>query len=366
MPARIRQQLIDESQPGIYHCFVRCVRRAFVCGIDLVTGRDLSHRRDWIRDRLEALAGIFAIDVLTFAILENHYHTVLRNRPAIAKDWTSEEVITRWLQLCRWDLKLREPPSKKRIAKLLEEKELIAEWRRRLSSISWFMLMMNEPIARKANEEEKQSGHFWSERFGSSRLETDEAILACSLYVDLNEIRAQLADTPEESRYTSAFARIADWMTELAAAGKTPGEKVRELLGVPLKSDEFDPKVLQVKLHSGWMAPIHESGDGYAGAKAKRRASDMGFLPIKPLRYLELLDTFGRDPAPGKRGQIPTDLPPILERLKLNPLEWEVAVKATLERFARIHEKAFASLDERRRAGPPRVVQPLEGGTVAS
>ncbi len=55
-----------------------------------------------------------------------------------------------------------------------------------------------------------------------------------------------------------------------------------------------------------------------------------------------------------------------LERLKLNPLEWEVAAKATLERFARIYEKAFASLDERRRASPPRGVQPREKGTVAT
>jgi hypothetical protein len=37
------------------------VWRAFLCGVDELTGRDYEHRRQWIADRIRELAGIFAV-----------------------------------------------------------------------------------------------------------------------------------------------------------------------------------------------------------------------------------------------------------------------------------------------------------------
>jgi len=50
--------------------------------------------------------------------------------------------------------------------------------------------------------------------------------------------------------------------------------------------------------------------------------SNMGFLPMTCDQYLSLLDIVGRMIRSGKRGVIPADLPPILQRLKLNPQNW--------------------------------------------
>jgi hypothetical protein len=72
MPAYARREIVDNTEVGIYHCVSRCVRRAFLCGEDALTGRNFDHRKDWIRNRLEELAGAFAIDVLGFAVLSNH------------------------------------------------------------------------------------------------------------------------------------------------------------------------------------------------------------------------------------------------------------------------------------------------------
>jgi putative transposase len=63
MPKYSRRQIIVGDEVGIYHCVARCVRRAFLCGFDTYTGRDNSHRNEWIRDRLRELAGLFAIEV---------------------------------------------------------------------------------------------------------------------------------------------------------------------------------------------------------------------------------------------------------------------------------------------------------------
>jgi hypothetical protein len=68
-----RYKTVPENEEGIYHCFVRCVRRAFLYGYDAVTNQDYSHRKAWILDRMRFLAGIFAIDVCAYAILSNHY-----------------------------------------------------------------------------------------------------------------------------------------------------------------------------------------------------------------------------------------------------------------------------------------------------
>ena len=56
----------------MFHLINRCVRRTSLCGEDVNTGKDYSHRKEWIRSMLEELAGIFALDVMSFAVLSNH------------------------------------------------------------------------------------------------------------------------------------------------------------------------------------------------------------------------------------------------------------------------------------------------------
>jgi REP element-mobilizing transposase RayT len=69
------------------------VRRAFLCGYDPVSGKNFEHRKDWIQQRLQLLAGACAIEVLDFALLDNHIHLILRTRPDIAQCWSDQEVV---------------------------------------------------------------------------------------------------------------------------------------------------------------------------------------------------------------------------------------------------------------------------------
>jgi hypothetical protein len=91
--ARIpRKFLIETAEVGVYHCINRCVRRAFLCGSDVVSGKNFDHRKQWIQDRLEFLAGVFGLDVMGFAVLSNALHLVLRNRPDVEGEKVSGTV----------------------------------------------------------------------------------------------------------------------------------------------------------------------------------------------------------------------------------------------------------------------------------
>jgi hypothetical protein len=63
------------------------------------TGRDYSHRKDWILDRLRDLAGLFAIEVFGYSVMSNHLDLVLRNRPDIAEQWSADEIALRWCRV---------------------------------------------------------------------------------------------------------------------------------------------------------------------------------------------------------------------------------------------------------------------------
>jgi len=199
-----RCELVDVNVTRYYHCISRCVRRAFLCG------EGFEHRRQWIEDRIEKLAGYFAVSVCGFAVMGNHLHLLVRLDPATADGWSDEEIARRWLAVY--------PPrtanmSKPKIAKMLVEEilkdeKLVAKYRRRLADLGWFMKALKEPLARMANKEDDCKGTFWESRYKSIAILDEEALLATCAYIDLNPVAAGIAATPEASRHTSIRQRV--------------------------------------------------------------------------------------------------------------------------------------------------------------
>ena len=79
-----------------------------------------------------------------------------------------------------------------------------------------------QPIARRANEEDGCDGHFFEQRFYSGALLGEEAILAAMAYVDLNPVRAKLAQRIEECRDSSVGARLRENSSAALAAYLRP------------------------------------------------------------------------------------------------------------------------------------------------
>ncbi len=231
-------------------------------------------RRGWLEQRILFLAKVFAIDVCDYAVMSNHYHLVVRLAPAAAKDWDEAEVLARWGRVFAVPAVVAEAnghgPSHDGVT------DWIRVYRERLSSLSWFMRCINEPLARRSNREDGCSGRFWEGRFKVQALLDEAALLRCMAYVDLNPIRAKLATTPETSVHTSVHARI------MGQGGS--------LLG-------------------------------FADQQARPA------LPCCWKDYLNLVEWTGREWRQGKRGRIDSSLPFILERLETDQETWLMDLK---------------------------------------
>jgi hypothetical protein len=94
-----RKTLVSLNDTAYYHVVARCVRRVWLWGFDKYAGRDFSHRKQWVLERLQLLTAMFAIDVCAYAILSNHYHLVLHVDRARAQAWSRQEVVAQWQRL---------------------------------------------------------------------------------------------------------------------------------------------------------------------------------------------------------------------------------------------------------------------------
>jgi REP element-mobilizing transposase RayT len=298
-----REDIVELEQTRFYHCISRCVRRSFLCGKDVYTGKDFSHRRSWMVERIKELGDMFAVRICAYAIMENHYHLVLYVDLEEAQKWSDDEVIGRWKHL----FKYANP----------NEEGAIEKWRQRLCDISWFMRSLNEPLARLANKEDKCKGHFWEGRYKCQALLDRTAVLACMAYVDLNPIRAGIQKTPEESEFTSIQERIEDWKGKHRENKAGKKHKKKQKTRIKFRQIKVDHKTrLKVSAKPLMNFPKQSEVD-----KLTRETVRFS-LPVTEEYYLKLLDWSGRAVQKNKRGAIPIELAPIMERLELADENW--------------------------------------------
>ena len=279
-----RCKQIALSETPFYHLTYRCVRRSFLCGE--IDGSNFEHRREWIIKRLKLLTNMFAIDVASYAIMMNHYHVLVRVNLEKASKWSAAEIFEQWSILFQIPDLIKQYLAGNliKVKDIQDAENMIENYRERLTNISWFMRCLNEYIARSANAEDKCSGRFWEGRFKSQAILDEAALINTMAYIDLNPIRAKIAQTPENSSYTSIAERLAErnLATDVRCA--------------------FHGKLIPFLEEKCIMEGPH--------------------IPMHLTDYIELVDWTGRQIRPDKRGSISEDAPPILARLGIEQGNW--------------------------------------------
>ncbi len=276
--ATARSLFVSNHASGNYHCVSRCVRRAWLCGIDPYSSIDYTHRKAWVKQRLHEVSKYFSIGIYGYAVMSNHLHIVVHVDVDAAQRWSDDEVAHRWCQL----FPNREQDSELRRQKLLKNPMRLAILRQRLCSLSWLMRCIKEPIARAANHEDSCTGRFWEGRFKCQVLADERAVLAAMAYVDLNPIRAGITLRLDHSDHTSIQQRV-------------------------LSCRDDEAKAQQ------WLKPLI----GLAPA-----------LSLKQGQYIELVQWTGQQVRPDKKGAIPKSARAALSKTGCTAKHWPTQVKA--------------------------------------
>ena len=171
---------------------------------------------------------------LAWCFMGNHFHLLLKvpDKEAALAGWTEDDLIGRLAVL-------KDEMSTRLILGDVEMfrgnghaqgvTEIAERVRARLFDLSAFMKEFKQKLTLAYNHTHGRIGTLWEGRFRCVRVEGGEALRAVAAYIDLNPIRAGLADEPEGYRWCSYAAAVGGM--KLARAGlveaiSPPGRKL--------------------------------------------------------------------------------------------------------------------------------------------
>jgi REP element-mobilizing transposase RayT len=284
--------MVPAGSRGVFHVVTRCVRRELLL--------ERGGRQALLCRGLAGWLPHMGLDLLGYAVMGNHLHLVVRLRPDVVAGWSDAEVARHALAV----LPVRSGPGLEPlavtpalVARYAGQGAWIAEQRKRLSSPSWLLRLVKQEVARRANQEDGCTGHFWERRFTSVALLDAAAVLACLVYVDLNPLRAGLVSAPERSVFTGIRHRAARVRSSLRCDREAEDAGLGALLTAM-------PQCAPPNDWSGEAGPWH----------------------LSEAEYLELVDATARQVVRGKRGALPAGAAPMVERLGIEPRRWLAAM----------------------------------------
>jgi len=180
--ARMARLKYHDPRDGYYHLISRTVLKSFLLD---------DESREVFLSNLRMLARVYFVKVVTFSLMSNHFHLIVRMLPA-------GEISDRELEE-RFHIYYNEGKQKRNWRPYFAGEA--DRYRQRFADLSRFMQDLKQRFSRWYNRKTDNEGHVWSDRFRSVMLEDGRALLACMVYVDLNSVRAGMVERPEDFRY---------------------------------------------------------------------------------------------------------------------------------------------------------------------
>jgi REP element-mobilizing transposase RayT len=190
-----RIKVDPDVEEATYHCMTRVVNKERLFDD---TAREILRRQLWV------VAEYCGVEVLTYAILSNHFHVLTR---VPRRETLSDTELLRRYQL------LYPKPTRYQVARLSVIQSQLATngpeavaWRRRqlalMGDVSQFMKLLKQRFSIWFNKSHGRIGTLWCERFKSVLIESkSDALRVMAAYIDLNLVRAGLAADPKDGRF---------------------------------------------------------------------------------------------------------------------------------------------------------------------
>ena len=213
---RMSEKRILSTECSVYHLFGRVVHRRRILGE--------AERDAWVR-ALHRAAVFSGVELITYCVLGNHFHILARVDPGV-KACDDGELVRRFralygeskAQWCALDAAglahalAHDPPA--------TAERLRARLRARMGDVPEFMRTLRHRYTKWYNRTHDTVGTLWAECFGSVLVQDLPWFVALvAAYIDLNPVRAGLAELPENYRwsgYAAALAGYADLRAALA------------------------------------------------------------------------------------------------------------------------------------------------------
>ncbi|MCC5806501.1 MAG: transposase [Opitutales bacterium] len=297
-------------------------------------------REVWVRALHRAVA-FSGIELITYCVLGNHAHILVRIDPA-TRECSDAELVRRFEALygtarAAWcGLDARGLAHALSLGETEEARLLRTRLRARMGDVSEFMRTLRQRYTKWFNHTYDTAGTLWAERFGSVLVEdTPWLVGLVAAYIDLNPVRAGLAKLPEDYRWCGyaealagndglrrslarcfpgeggtmkALARYRLRMLGKGAAAKRDGTGARidreALLDAVRADGELEVhELLQLKLRfvtQGTALGSHDwltEGDG--GAALGRMRKPPGTAPLKVMDGTDIAVAGRRHAGPG-------------------------------------------------------------------
>lgn len=242
-----------------YHVVSRVVDRRFIFG---------EAEKAFFRATLEKLCGFTGVECVTYCVMSNHFHLVLKV-PDAEVFWAGRggvddaEVIRRIGFLYRKNevARVRGLVEKLRATSPVAADELIGRYVRRMHDLSVFVKELKWRFSRWYNSRSNRLGTLWERPFHSVLVEPGSALLTVAAYVDLNPVRAGIVSDPGDYRWCG-YAE--------ASAGKSKARKGIMTIFATLCEGEGGPS--RRSIGERYRAVLFSDRSGNPGRPASQRS----------------------------------------------------------------------------------------------
>lgn len=196
-----QKRILFSDAPAVYHVMSRTVNGEKFFG---------DKEKAVMRKMLFNVAAFCGVKVITYCIMDNHFHVLVEVPDASEISLSDEEILERYKLLHGDNNHLRKSPrslvyapnTPEQVERTFKEggedaKKLREALLKRMHNLTGFVQSFKQRVSIWYNANHKRYGPLWSDRFKSLLVEGRGAALkVVSAYIDLNPVRAGLVEDP--------------------------------------------------------------------------------------------------------------------------------------------------------------------------